>query len=120
MSSICPSSLTTLTENFLLLDIRERFEFNTDRADFPNYLNIPFSEFDEELPNLQRNRKLILICNNGLRSRTAVQFLAERGFTDVSSVMGGLVKWQQNGLPMTGTPPDFISHSLSDSKECSA
>ena len=120
MSSIFPSSLTTLAEDFLLLDIRERFEFNTYRADFPNYLNIPFSEFDEELPNLQRNRKLILICNNGLRSRTAVQFLAERGFSDVSSVMGGLVKWQQNGLPMTGTPPDFISHSLSDSKECSA
>ena len=119
MSSICPSSLTTLSEDFLLLDVRERFEFNTYRADFPKSRNIPFSEFDEELPNLQRNRKLILICNNGLRSQTAVQFLTERGFSDVSYVMGGLVKWQQNGLPMTGTPPDFISHSLSDSKECS-
>ncbi|WP_407936711.1 hypothetical protein [Kaistella yananensis] len=49
-----------------------------------------------------------------------MQFLTERGFSDVSYVTGGLVKWQQNGLPMTGTPPDFISHSLSDSKDCSA
>lgn len=120
MNNICPSTLTTLTEDFVLLDIRERFEFNTYRGDFPHYLNIPFSEFDEELPNLDKKRKTILICNNGLRSRTAVQFLAERGFTDVVSVMGGLVKWQQNGLPMTGTPPDFISHSLSLSKECAA
>ena len=120
MSSICPSILTTLAEDFLLLDIRERFEFSTYRAEFPNYLNIPFSEFDEELPNLQRNSKFILICNNGLRSRTAVQFLTERGFTDVSYVTGGLVKWQQNGLAMAGSPPDFISHSLSLSKDCAA
>ena len=120
MNSICPSHLASSAEDFLLLDIRERFEFNTYRAVFPDQKNIPFSEFDEELPNLDKNRKTVLICNNGLRSRTAVQFLAERGFTDVSSVMGGLVKWQQNGLPMTGTPPDFISHSLSLSKECSA
>ena len=120
MNSICPSNLASSEEDFLLLDIRERFEFNTYRAVFPNQKNIPFSEFDEELSALDKNRKTVLIFNNGLRSRTAVQFLAERGFTNVSCVMGGLVKWQQNALPMTGTPPDFISHSLSDSKECSA
>ena len=118
MNSICPSTITTLAEDFLLLDIRERFEFNTYRAVFRNYMNIPFSEFDEELPALERNRKLILICNNGLRSRTAVQFLAERGFTDVLYVNGGFIKWKQNNLEMMGTPPDFISHSLSLSKEC--
>ena len=120
MNSICPSHLASSAEDFLLLDIRERFEFNTYRGVFPNQKNIPFSEFDEELPTLDKSRKTLLICNNGLRSRTAVQFLTERGFSDVSYVTGGLVKWQQNGLPMTGTPPDFISHSLSDSKECSA
>ena len=64
MNTICPSHLASLGEDFLLLDIRERFEFNTYRGVFPNQKNIPFSEFDEELPNLQRNRKLILICNN--------------------------------------------------------
>ena len=64
MNSICPSQLASSGEDFLLLDIRERFEFNTYRAVFPNQKNIPFSEFDEELANLQRNRKLILICNN--------------------------------------------------------
>ena len=120
MNSICPSHLSSSGEDFLLLDIRERFEFNTYRGVFPNLKNIPFSEFDEELPTLDKSRKTLLICNNGLRSRTAVQFLTERGFSDVSYVTGGLVKWQQNGLPMTGTPPDFISHSLSDSKDCSA
>lgn len=118
MKRICPSILATSADDFLLVDIRERFEFNTYRADFRNYINIPFSEFDEELSALDKSRKLILICNNGLRSRTAVQFLTERGFADVASVTGGLVKWKQNNLAMTGTPPDFISHSLSLSKDC--
>ena len=119
MNTICPSHLASLGEDFLLLDIRERFEFNTYRAVFPDQKNIPFSEFDEELPNLDKNRKTVLICNNGLRSRTAVQFLAERGFTDVSSVMGGFFICQQNGLPMTGNPPDYKSNSHKLSKECS-
>lgn len=81
MNSICPSHLSSSGEDFLLLDIRELFEFNTYRGVFPNLKNIPFSEFDEELPTLDKNRKTLLICNNGLRSRTAVQFLADDGYS---------------------------------------
>lgn len=120
MKSVCPSSLFTETEKNLLLDVREKFEFDTYRAIFSHQINIPFSEFDDEINSISKNQKIILVCNNGLRSRTAAQFLKERGFHNVSYINGGLVKWQQNDLGIAGNPPDLISHSLSLTKECSS
>jgi rhodanese-related sulfurtransferase len=32
-----------------LIDIREKFEFDTHKADSQNLINIPFSEIDENL-----------------------------------------------------------------------
>ena len=44
----------------------------------------------------------------------------ERNFENVTFVEGGLVKWQQNGMKILGSPPDFISHSLSLTKDCNS
>ena len=118
MKSLCPLHIFSDSEQFLLVDVRERFEFDTYRAVYSSLLNIPFSEFDEELDALDKNQKTILICNNGVRSRTAARYLAERGFADVSYINGGLVKWQQNDLAIAGNPPNVLYHSLSLTKEC--
>lgn len=36
------------------------------------------------------------LCRRGVDSLTAAQFLADRGFTDVRNVTGGLVSWSEN------------------------
>ncbi len=120
MKSICPNKIQSLKEDFLLIDIREKFEFDTHKADSQNLINIPFSEIDENLEILPKNKLLILICNNGLRSETAMRYLMERNFENVTFVEGGLVKLQQNGMKILGSPPDFISHSLSLTKDCNS
>ena len=100
------------------MDVREKFEFETYSADLENIANIPFSELENEIENLPKDKTILLICNNGLRSKTAAKYLHERGFENLLYVEGGLVKWQQNGMKMLGNPPDFISHSLPLSKDC--
>ncbi|MCW4452972.1 hypothetical protein OK344_12240 [Kaistella sp. BT6-1-3] len=75
MNSICPSHLSSSGEDFLLLDIRERFEFNTYRRVFPNLKNIPFSEFDEELPTLDKSRKTLLTVTTDCAAEPPCSFL---------------------------------------------
>ena len=120
MKSICPTQIHSLKEDILLMDIREKFEFESYRANFENINNIPFSEIEEHLQDIPKDISLILICNNGLRSKTAAKFLRERDFPNVTYIEGGLVKWQQNGMTILGNPPDFISHSLSLTKDCNS
>ena len=118
--SICPTTISQLPAGTLLLDVREKFEYNTYRSSIEGLENMPFSEFDQALPSLDKSRAIVLFCNNGLRSQTAARFMRERGFENVRYVRGGLVKWQQNGLEMLGSPPDVISHSMSLDKDCSS
>ena len=118
MKSICPTKIHAELPSGILLDICEKFEFDTYRANYERVMNLPFSEFENIVETLNENQKFILICNNDLRSKTAAQYLKERGFKDVSYINGGLVKWQQNDLEIIGNPPDLISHSLSLTKEC--
>lgn len=120
MISICPTKIKSLKEDFLLIDIREKFEFDTYKADFQDVINVPFSEIDENLEILPKHKLLILICNNGLRSETATKYLMERNFENIIFIEGGLLKWQQNGMEILGNPPDFISHSLSLTKDCNS
>lgn len=44
---------------------------------------------------------ILLICARGMRSRTAVQALAERGYCRLASIEGGTERWHAEGLPMS-------------------
>ena len=120
MKSICPNNIPTFTtEHLQLVDVRERYEFELYKINLPKVENIPFSEIEELLQNFDSNKKIVLVCNNSVRSKSVAKYLEDRDFNQIYYLEGGLVKWQQNDLPISGNPPEIISHSLSKSGECS-
>lgn len=79
-------------EKFTLVDIREADTFK--KGHIPNAINIPFSKFQERYKELEPKAKIVLICYSGGTSQSAAQFLLEKGYTNVSSVTGGMEAWR--------------------------
>ena len=88
----------------LLVDVRERDEFATQRA--VGAVLLPISEFVSRHGELPRDRPLLVICQSGSRSASATMFLLQNGWTDVRNVEGGTQAWGLAGLPTRSGPPD--------------
>ncbi len=87
-----------------LLDVREPEEYVTGHV--PGAVNIPQADLASRLEELPRDRPVTVICQLGMRSLRAAQFLKQAGFSQVSTVAGGTSAWFGAGRPMvTGEMP---------------
>lgn len=73
-----------------LLDVREPHEYQT--ANLGGYL-IPLGQLPNRFQELDRDREIIVYCHHGIRSRYAVEFLRQNGFTNVRNLVGGIDQW---------------------------
>jgi len=82
-----------LREGALLLDVREAFEVATCAV--PGSQHIPMRQIPENLPDLPRDRLILVLCHVGARSMRVTQFLRANGFGQVSNVAGGIAAWAE-------------------------
>ncbi len=84
----------------LLVDIREREEF--EQGHVPGAIFIPrgFLELRIEQHAFDPNTPLVLYCAGGVRSALAARNLQEMGYTSVESLLGGFTGWKNAGLPV--------------------
>ena len=100
---ICPSTTRRLvSEGALLVDVRERDEVARTAFDVPAIVNIPMSELEQRWSELPKNRELVMVCEVGERSLKATYFLQFHGFSKVSNMNDGLLKWMRKGFPVIG------------------
>jgi rhodanese-related sulfurtransferase len=87
-------------ENPLVLDVREPNEFTNGRL--PNAVHVPLSQLKDRGSELAKHasRPVIVYCERGMRSGSAVPALTRLGFTRVQSLRGGLRAWREAGLPI--------------------
>ena len=84
------------TADVQLLDVRENLEFHTFNV---GGKNIPLGKLsqliaDDEL-ELDEDKTTVVICQRGLRSRTAKQILVNAGYPNTRNLIGGLIKLQK-------------------------
>ena len=70
--------LSSLPENFVLLDVREEGECS--KGMIPNAVNIPLSRLREEITSFDRSKEYVLYCQSGQRSYNACRILSSHGF----------------------------------------
>lgn len=94
------TAATLQSQGALLLDVREPEEYAELRA--PKSLSIPLGRIHTRMDELQpyRDKPICVIDRAGVRSARAVEKLQQAGFSQVSNVKGGLVDWEQAGLPL--------------------
>lgn len=76
----------------LLLDVRTEEEFRDHHA--PGAYLVPLDQLAARLGELDPARPTLVVCEHGMRSLMACQFLVARaGFTRVANVRGGMSAW---------------------------
>lgn len=100
---VCPTTTRRLVgEGALLVDVRERAEVARTAFDVPNIVNIPLAELEQRWSELPKDREIVLVCETGERSLKATYYLQFHGFTRVSNMQNGLLKWMRKGFPVIG------------------
>jgi len=93
---------TGLKKDLIILDVRSGDSYSA--IHIKNAISIPFYELDDRINELESDSdKLIVVyCSNfdcGL-SKSAVEFLFEKGFKNLFALSGGIENWQSKGYPV--------------------
>ena len=81
-----------------LVDVREHPEFAAGRI--AGARRLPLGELERRATELDRSLPVVCVCRSGKRSAQAAEKLAALGFTNVQHLDGGLMAWEQAGLPL--------------------
>jgi len=73
-----------------LIDVREEGEAAICSIDGSTL--IPMNTLPKRLPELSRDRPVVLYCHSGMRSMMAGQWLSQQGF-EALSLAGGIDRW---------------------------
>ena len=61
----------------------------------------PLNSLRASLPDVPKDRPLLVFCAGGYRSSIAASLLQRDGFTNVSELAGGLTAWESAALPLS-------------------
>ena len=89
-------------EPLLVLDVRTAADFDGEQGHIRGALNLPLEELPSRLDTLGTDpeRPIALVCRTDRRSAKAAALLAQRGFSRVQVVQGGMTAWLANGWPI--------------------
>ena len=100
--------LITNHEDVVIVDVREREEYATGHI--PGSLIVPVGSIEHAIDEESiardddllgaRHGAVILICDDGTRSRNAANQLANSGFDTVYWLADGLKQWREAGFPL--------------------
>lgn len=84
----------------VLIDTREPHEYQ--EAHLENGRLVPPGLLGDEIAEAapDKSARTILYCRSGNRSFLAAEQLEALGYTDVASLAGGILAWQEQGLPV--------------------
>lgn len=85
-------------EGTYFLDVREVSEWN--EFHIPGTTLIPLNDLPARLDELPKDRPIVVVCRSGNRSQQGRDILLNAGFTDVTSMDGGLKEWRASGYPI--------------------
>lgn len=75
----------------LLLDVRTPGEWTVHRI--AGAILIPIDQLSGRYQELDPDQRTIVICEHGVRSEAAADFLARHDFADVATMRGGMAQW---------------------------
>jgi rhodanese-related sulfurtransferase len=90
----------------VLVDVREDDERRAARP--AGSRHVPLGDLPDRLEALPSDSTIAFICRSGSRSAMATRTAAGRGLT-VANVRGGLMAWQDAGLPVESGPEEPTS-----------
>lgn len=92
-------ALPLLEANAVLVDLRDDYYKNGREFDVPEVVSVFYKDFVAEYSKLPQDRMIILADYVGIHSKEAGYFLMSKGYTQVVSLIGGIVDWVKDAMP---------------------
>lgn len=89
------------TEQPLLLDVREPWEFNI--CHLPGSKLVPMRQIPQWAGAADPNQAVVVICHHGIRSRQVGIYLEHLGFGRIINLAGGVDSWAREVDPQMAT-----------------
>jgi len=96
-----------IADGAVLVDVREQAEW--DHSHIEGAVHIPLPELQERAAEIPADRPVVFQCRVGGRSLMAAQAFRASGRT-ATSMAGGLIAWEQQGLPITPDGAGVAAH----------
>ncbi len=88
-------------EEWFFLDVREQSEWNEGHIEWATL--IPLGQLVARQDELPKDKKIVVVCRSGNRSAQGRDLLLNAGFTEVTSMAGGMNDWiRLENLVITG------------------
>lgn len=82
----------------LVLDVRSEKEWSARQV--AGSLNIPLNQLQDRMPDVPRDRPLVVHCEGGYRSAIGASLLGQAGVSSVTDLVGGIQGWLASQLPV--------------------
>ena len=87
-------------EGAVLLDVRPEYETDFRRFDLPEVFLIPLEGYKEQCRKVPKEKTVIVVDSVGLFGSMVAKFLSGQGYERTGYVVGGIIAWEQAGLPL--------------------
>ena len=75
-----------------IVDIRDPASYQAGHI--PNAIHLSDNTVEKFLSDTDKNKPLVVYCYHGISSQGAAAYFAEKGFKEVSSMIGGFETWR--------------------------
>lgn len=75
---------------YKIIDVRSKNEYRENHL--IGSINIPLSDIKQKIGEIEpnKNRKILLYCQSGLRSKKAIKILEKLGYNNLYNLSGGI------------------------------
>ncbi len=88
-------------DEMLIVDVRGPDEFRSELGHIAGAHQITLGpDLKQFLEGYDRNEKMFFVCRSGMRSAEASKLAVDMGFQKVAHLEGGMMKWNENKLPV--------------------
>lgn len=116
MEAVSPTEFQALLKedpDAYLLDVRRPDEYANGHLEGAHLLDwLDSATFRKEAIGLDKHKTIYVYCRSGRRSNEAANYLAGKGYK-VVDMDGGILAWENAGLPVTNDTP--VSKHADDS-----
>jgi rhodanese-related sulfurtransferase len=94
-----------------IIDVRDDAGLTGPQGHIPGVWRVPLARIGRIVECLPGHTPVILVCEDGARSRTAAEYLLALGMTTVATLEGGMVQWRNEGYSVS-RDASVLSHEL--------
>lgn len=98
---LSPAQAASALPSYRVIDVREPDEWSGPLGHIGAAELVPLATVVQAAAGWDRAQPLLVVCKSGGRSGRACGALAQMGFQSVTNLAGGMMAWNDAGLPVT-------------------